>query len=119
MKPLTRDELLANAQAEVKRLKKLARCPREPLKGCLGGVIQQKREALGYTLHQLATISGVAVSQLSGFERNPRSNPTLNNVLKICRALMVLPSEMMRLCELEQAEMRAGYWPVKDGETAN
>lgn len=104
MKPPTLREQLATAQAEVQRLKKIARCPREPLKGWLGGVIQQKREARGYSLNQLSKLSGLAVSQLSRIERNPQANPTLNNVLKICRALMVLPSEMMLLWELEQAE---------------
>ncbi len=86
---------LKDAEAEVERLKKMARCKREPIKGWIGGVIQEKRESNGWTLHQLAKTSGVAVGLLSRIEAKIDANPTLNNLLKIAKAFGVPLSKLM------------------------
>jgi len=78
---------LEEAKAEVERLKKMARCKREPIPGWIGGVIQSDRERKGWTLHELADKSGVSVGLLSRIESNIKANPTLENLLKICKAL--------------------------------
>lgn len=93
---------LADAQAEVSRLKKMARCPREPIPGWIGGIIQQQREALGWTLHDLAKRSGVAVGLLSRLESKTHANPTLNNLLKVANAMKCPLSKIVAAWESEQ-----------------
>ena len=100
-------EQLAAAKAEVDRLKKMTRCPREPLKGWIGGIIQQRREALGWNLHDLARKSGVATGLVSRFESNIDANPTLNNLLKIAKALGAPLSQIMEEWEKDAAALRS------------
>ena len=83
----TLHQQLDEAKAEVARLKKMTRTVRKPVNGWFGGIIQQHREARGWTLHELARRSDVSVGLLSRVESNPKSNPTLNNLLKISKAL--------------------------------
>lgn len=92
---------LAKAKAEVDRLKKMTRCPRDPLKGWIGGIIQQRREARSWTLHELSRKSGVAVGLLSRVEVNRDANPTLNNLLKIAKALGAPLSQIMEEWDTE------------------
>ncbi len=96
---------LAEAKAEVARLKKAARTPRAPLQGWIGGVIQTHRESNGWTLHELARRSGVAAGLMSRVESKADANPTLNNLLKIAKALDVRLSTMVALWEDEAQTM--------------
>ncbi len=75
---------LAEAQAEIKRLKKIARCQREPDKSTLGGIIQAAREKLGMSLREAATKAGMSPGLLSRIERNIfAANPTLTNIIRL------------------------------------
>lgn len=98
---MTLRQQLAAAQAEVLRLKKIARCPREPVVGWIGGIVQQEREKLGMTLHALANESGVAVGLLSRLERNRSANPTLANLTKVAAALNQPLSSLLKQAEDE------------------
>ncbi len=80
-------EQLQQAQAEVARLRKMARCKREPQKGTLGGVIQELREEKAMGLNQLATKSGVSKGLMSRIEIMADANPTFANLVRIAGAL--------------------------------
>lgn len=92
---------LAEAQAEVARLRNIVRTPREPLRGTLGGVVQNLREAQGLKLRELAVKSGVAAGLLSRLERVPDANPTFNNLVKIAKALSTPVSVIISKWESE------------------
>lgn len=101
MKTKSLRQQLADAKAEVARLKRITRTPRAPIEGWIGGVIQKKREEKGWTLHNLADKSGVAVGLMSRIESKTDANPTLNNLLKIAKALGFTLSHLMELWEQE------------------
>ncbi len=91
-------EQLAAAQAEVVKLKKMSRCPREPDRTTLGGIIQTSREEAGMTLREAAKKAGMAPSILSRIERDAiGANPTLTNLRRItaviCKPLSKLFAE--------------------------
>lgn len=94
---------LAEAKAEVERLRKMARTPREPLKKALGGVIQEIRESQSMALQDLSRRSGVSAGLVSRFESMEDANPTFNNLVKIASALGVPLWEIIRMWELKQS----------------
>lgn len=106
---------LKDAQAEVQRLKKMARCKRSPIEGWLGGVIQKHREANGWTIHQLSKLTGVAIGLLSRIEAKTDANPTLNNLLKIARAFGVPLSKFMEEWEDEIKAPKSTCAEICDG----
>lgn len=93
---------LAEAQAEIERLKKLARCKREPLAGEIGGIIQKVRESKGMTLGQMADKAGVAKGLASRLEARPGANPNWNTLVKIAAALGTRLSAIVAQWEEEQ-----------------
>lgn len=92
---------LAEAEAEVARLKKISRSKREPIKGWIGGVIQREREARGLSVTDLANSSGVAKGQISRIESKPDANPNLETLFRIAEGLDIPLSEMLALAESE------------------
>ena len=64
----------------------------------LGPTIQRLRKAAGYSLQELSGESGIAKSILSRIENN-ETNPTLNTMWRISKALNVNIDELLR--ELE------------------
>jgi DNA-binding XRE family transcriptional regulator len=97
---------LAEAQAEVARLRKAARCKREPLRGEIGGIIQQIREAKEMTLRDMATRSGVAAGLASRVEAKADANPNWNTLIKLAAALETPLSEIV--ARWESARFGAG-----------
>lgn len=83
-------------KAEIKKLRKLGRTKREPVKG-FGGVIQQLREQGGIGLRQLATYSGVSAGMISRIEQDAKANPCLQTIVLLARGLKVTPANLMAL----------------------
>jgi ribosome-binding protein aMBF1 (putative translation factor) len=78
---------LNEAREEIERLREaVASRRRKPVKGWLGGVIQQYREARGWSLHELSRRSGVAPGLLSRIETKRGANPTLDVMLRLAGA---------------------------------
>lgn len=102
MKQKSLRQKLAEMTAEVERLRKMARTPREPHKTSLGGVIQEIRESQTLGLQGLAKKSGVAAGLVCRIECKPESNPTFNNLVKIATALGVPLWEIVRRWEVKQ-----------------
>lgn len=100
-------EQLAAALAEVARLKNMARTPRAPIKGALGGIIQDLRETQGIRLRELALKSGVAAGLLSRLERCADANLTFHNLVKIARGLKTPVSAIIARWESENAKGEA------------
>jgi len=95
-------EKLAAAEAELNRLRKMARTPREPHKTSLGGVIQEIRESQSMQLRELSRKSGVSGGLVSRFESQEDANPTFNNLVKIASALGVPLWEIIQRWEAKK-----------------
>lgn len=63
-----------------------------------GEAARETREKLGYSQEELGFESGLDRTYISGVERGVR-NPTLKTMLRICQALGVRPSTLMRRAE--------------------
>ena len=98
---------LAEAQAEVARLRKAARCKREPLRGEIGGIIQQIRESKEMTLRDMANRAGVAAGLASRVEAKPDANPNWNTLVKLAAALETPLSGIVARWETEQPDPQA------------
>ena len=68
-----------------------------------GEAVREAREKLGISQEDLGFESGLDRTYISGIERGVR-NPTLKTILRICRALGVRPSRLLR-----GTEERAGW----------
>jgi len=73
-------------EAEVKRLKGVARCKRTPKPG-VGGVIMTLRQAQGISLDKLSKESGISKGNLSRMETAEYPNPRLATLETIARTL--------------------------------
>ena len=70
-----------------------------------GDSVRQQRARLGWSQEDLGFEAEIDRTYISGIERGVR-NPTLVTMLRICRALGVRPSVLLR-----RAEDRAGFEP--------
>lgn len=64
----------------------------------LGHVIQEYREKRGLSQEVVSGLAGIGRTHLSAIERGVRK-PTVDTFFKICDALDILPSELMRRIE--------------------
>jgi transcriptional regulator with XRE-family HTH domain len=64
-----------------------------------GKVLKEAREAAGLTQEKLAFRAGLDRTYISLMERGLRS-PTLDVLLRLCEALGILPSELMKQLEI-------------------
>jgi len=64
----------------------------------LGRVIQEYREKRGLSQEVVSGLAGIGRTHLSAIERGVRK-PTVDTFFKICDALDILPSELMRRIE--------------------
>lgn len=86
---------LDEALEEVKRLRKLSKCRREPDLKSLGGIIQKRREELGLSLREASRKVGISPSLLSRIERDfTASNPTFQNILPLAEMLATSLSQI-------------------------
>lgn len=63
-----------------------------------GEVLKEQRRRLGWSQEDFAFEAGLDRTYVSGVERGVR-NPTLLIILKLCRALGVRPSTLLRRAE--------------------
>ena len=75
------------------------------LHGAFGDAVREARENPGFSQEELGFEAEIDRTYISGVERGVR-NPTLVTMLRICRALGVRPSVLLR-----RAEDRAGFEP--------
>ncbi len=68
-----------------------------------GEAVREAREKLGLSQEELSFESDLDRTYISGIERGVR-NPTLKTILRICRALGIRPSRV-----LKGTEKRAGW----------
>ncbi|GEM_PF-1706984 len=68
--------------------------------------IQQRRKMLGLTQEQLAEHAGLHRTYISDIERGTR-NPSIDCVLKLCKALELEPSALFLYAELQCGQARA------------
>ena len=71
----------------------------------LGAAVREQRERLGWSQEELGFEAEIDRTYVSGIERGVR-NPTVANLLKLCSALGVKPSQVLR-----GAEDRARFQP--------
>ncbi len=71
----------------------------------LGAALREQRERVGWSQEDLGFEAEIDRTYVSGVERGVR-NPTIANLLKVCKALGVRPSQVLR-----QAEDRARFEP--------
>jgi DNA-binding XRE family transcriptional regulator len=109
---------LAEAQAEVARLRKAARCKREPLRGEIGGIIQQIRESKEITLREMAKRSGVAAGLASRVEAKSDANPNWNTLVKLAAALETPLSEIVARWEAEKANVKTQERAAMDADSS-
>ncbi len=76
----------------------LGRAPADRLRDQLGRRIKVLRVERGWSLKELAGVSGISVSQLSSIERGAHM-PSVESLLALCTALEVKPSELLRSIE--------------------
>ena len=98
MKPTIKQQL-QQAQAEVKRLKSLARTKREPIAGTFGGYVQSRREAIGCGLREMANRCDMQSGLLCQIETGHTSNPTLETITKLAAAFKEKPSQFLKKFE--------------------
>lgn len=60
-----------------------------------GAAIRSRREKLQISQEELASIANVHRTYVGGIERGER-NVSLVNILKLCRALSIQPSELFK-----------------------
>ena len=60
----------------------------------LGGILKRERQAAGMTQEQLAHAAGVDRTYISMLE-NDKGSPTVETLLKLCRALGVAASSVV------------------------
>lgn len=89
---------IAELEAEVKRLKKLGRTKREPVKG-IGGVIQNLREGRNMGVQELAKAAGVNPGAISQIECGRNNNPGWKKIQSIAKGLKMKPSELVTAFE--------------------
>ena len=68
----------------------------------VGRVIQRYREKKGLSQEVVSGFADIGRTHLSAIERGVRK-PTLDTFFKIAEAMEILPSELMRLIEVEIA----------------
>ena len=71
----------------------------------LGAALREQRERIGWSQEDLGFEAEIDRTYVSGIERGVR-NPTIANLLKVCKALGVKPSQVLR-----GAEERAKFQP--------
>jgi transcriptional regulator with XRE-family HTH domain len=84
----------------------LPRSIAEPASLTLAGVIRERREALGWSLTELAERARLS-RQMVSFVETHRRVPSADVVLRLARALGARASDLFR-----QAERRAARWPA-------
>jgi transcriptional regulator with XRE-family HTH domain len=82
----------------------VARDETAELARAFGAAVREQRERLGLSQEEFGFQAGLDRTYVSGVERGVR-NPTLRIVLRVCRALDVRPSTLMRRAE-DAAGMR-------------
>jgi len=102
--PKSLREQLAEAKAEIARLKKATRCKREPNLKTIGGILQASRERLGLSLRDVAKKSGVSDGLLSRIETSLNPNPTLANLRRVATAIQWPLSAIFAELENENGE---------------
>lgn len=81
-------------ESELKTLKRIARCPHEPITG-IGGGIQRARHLAGMSISQLSAESSIAKGNISRLETTKNANPTLHTMIAIAKALKVSLSGLL------------------------
>lgn len=64
-----------------------------------GRCIRLRREELGFSQETLGLRAGLHPTYVSGIERG-RRNVSFDNIIKLCTALSVLPSDLFLRCKL-------------------
>lgn len=107
---------IAELEAEVVRLRRVARVGREPRQG-FGGTIQRLREAKGMSLSDLARASGCGKPLVSRIETSSAPNIELRNLTKLASGLGLRPSEVLAAYESENPQNAASErQPGENGE---
>lgn len=88
-------EKITKMEAELKTLKRIARCPHDPLPG-VGGAIQRIRQKCGVSLSSLSESAHVAKGNLSRIETTEYANPKLYTLVAIADALDVTTLELLK-----------------------
>lgn len=86
---------IKDLQDEIKRLRKLGRIERLPMKGAIGGTIQRLREAREMTLSDLAVKSKCGKPLINRLETHPNQNPTFRNLCKVAKGLSISLSQLI------------------------
>lgn len=92
-------EKIAELEAEVARLRKVARVGREPRRG-FGGTVQRLREERNMSVRDLARASGCGAPLVSRIETSDAPNIELKNLNKLAGGLGLRPSQL--LAEVER-----------------
>ena len=61
----------------------------------LAQTIARRRIYLGMTLPELRDKSGISIGALSKLESGKNTNPTINTVRKLCKALNLKPEKLL------------------------
>ena len=64
----------------------------------LGAAVREQREKIGWSQEELGFEAEIDRTYISGVERGVR-NPTIANLMKLCSALGVRPSQVLRNAE--------------------
>ena len=59
-----------------------------------GAAVRARREDLGFSQEQLAELAGMHRTYVGSIERGER-NVSLENIVKLCKALRIKPSSLM------------------------
>lgn len=97
---------VAELEEECRRLRRMARCPHEPVAG-IGGTILRLRQRKELSITQLANASKVSKGQISRLEREENANANLKTLERLATALGLSVSELMKNYESEQPPNRA------------
>lgn len=92
-------EKIQRLEAELKTLKRMARCPHAPSKG-IGGAIQRARQERGISMGQLSESSSIAKGNISRIETTANPNPKLNTLIAIAQALGVKTTELLNEAQI-------------------
>ena len=63
-----------------------------------GAAVRNRREELGFSQEVLAEHAGMHRTYIGGIERGER-NVSLRNILKLCEALNIKPSELLTILD--------------------
>ena len=64
------------------------------LRDKFGAAVRARREKLGFSQEQLAELAGMHRTYVGSIERGER-NVSLENIVKLCKALRIKPSSLM------------------------